>query len=523
MPITKDTVASTGLDPSLISRLTSQLHSTSGESVEVVSPIDLIHLASVPESNIDDVITAFASARMAQHAWAKRPLQERTSILLRLHDLLLQRRDEILDVVQWETGKARRDALEELLDVCVNARHYARDAQRLLSPRRRRGALPFVVGAEERRLAKGVVGIIAPWNYPLSMAASDAIPALIAGNSVVLKPDDKTLLTALWIVDLMHEAGVPKDVFQVVVGDGLKLGKDFVEQCDYLMFTGSTRVGGILAAQCGQQLKGCSMELGGKNAMIVCDDIELDRAVTTAVRGCFANNGQLCVSMERMYVQRDIWDQFVPAFVDRVKSLKIEVGIGWGAEIGSLISAVHLQAVESLVQEATSKGATLLAGGRARPDLGPFAFEPAVLSEVSADMTICREETFGPVVSLYPFDSDDEAVRLANDTRYGLNASVLCRDIGRAKAIGEQLHSGTVNINEGYAAAWGTLGSPMGGMGDSGLGRRHGEDGLLKYTEAQTIAVQRALGYGPQFGLSDERWGELLSTAAGLMKRVGIK
>ena len=523
MAITVETVTETGLDPGLVSQLISQLHNTSGEVVEVVSPIDLRHLADVPESSIEDVITAFTSARMAQKAWADRPLKERTNILLRMHDLLLERRDEILDVIQWETGKARRDGLEELLDVCVNARHYARDAQRLLGPKRRRGALPLLVGAEERRIAKGVVGIIAPWNYPLSMAASDAIPALIAGNSVVLKPDDKTLLTALWIVDLMHQAGVPDDVFQIVVGDGLKLGKDFVEQCDYLMFTGSTRVGGILAAQCGQQLKGCSMELGGKNAMIVCDDIDLDRAVTTPVRRCFANNGQLCVPMERMYVQRDVWDRFVPAFVERVIALEIHIGVGWGAEIGSLISAAHLQAVESQVQEAVAKGATLLAGGRARPDLGPYAFEPAVLTDVTPDMIVCREETFGPVVSLYPFDSDEDAVRLANDTRYGLNASVLCSDIGRAKGIAQQLHSGTVNINEGYAAAWGTLGSPMGGMGDSGVGRRHGDDGLLKYTEAQTIAVQRALGYGPQFGLSDERWGDLLSTAVGLMKKVGMK
>jgi succinate-semialdehyde dehydrogenase/glutarate-semialdehyde dehydrogenase len=519
-----DTVTTgVGLDPALISRLTSKVRSTTDDFVEVISPITGTRLAEVPESSIEDVISTFAVAKLAQRSWAATPLRERTATLMRLHDLLLKTRDEILDVIQWETGKARRDALEELLDVCVNARHYARDAKRLLQPKRRRGALPILVGAEERRIPKGAVGIIAPWNYPLSMAASDAIPALIAGNSVVLKPDDKTLLTALWIVDLMHQAGVPEDVFQVLVGDGLKLGKDFVAECDYLMFTGSTRVGGILASQCGEQLKGCSMELGGKNAMIVCDDIDIDKAVTIAVRGCFANAGQLCVSMERMYIQRSVWDRFVPALVERVRSLNIQVGLGWGAEIGSLISEDHLRAVEQQIAEAVSKGATLLAGGRARPDIGPYAFEPALLADVTPEMTLCREETFGPVVSLYPFDTDDDAVYLANDTRYGLNSSVLCKDTNRGREIARQLHSGTVNVNEGYAAAWGTMEAPMGGMGDSGVGRRHGDDGLLKYTEAQTIAVQRALGYGPQFGMNDERWGELLVSAVGFMKKIGFK
>ena len=253
------------------------------------------------------------------------------------------------------------------------------------------------------------------------------------------------------------------------------------------------------------------------------NDIDIDKAVDIVIRACFANAGQLCVSMERIYIQRNVWDRFVPALTHKVGQLRLAVGVGWGAEVGSLISAEHLSNVENFVADAVSRGASVLAGGKARPDIGPFVYEPTVLTDVTEDMGVYREETFGPVVSLYPYNDDDAAVDAANDTDYGLNASVLCRDVSRAKQIGYELRAGTVNINEGYAAAWGATRAPMGGMGDSGLGRRHGDEGLLKYTESQTVAVQRALGYGPQLGLTDQRWGEVLSTVVGLFKRVGIK
>jgi succinate-semialdehyde dehydrogenase/glutarate-semialdehyde dehydrogenase len=519
----KTSVADQVLDPELVAELTAPLQTSSRRVIDVITPVNGQLLASVPESTREDVVDSFAAARLAQRSWAGTSISERKSIMLRLHDLLLAHRDEILDLAQWETGKARRDALEEVLDVCINARHYARDAQRLLQPKRHRGAFPLIVGVEERRLPKGVVGIIAPWNYPITLAASDAIPALMAGNTVVLKPDSQTLLTALWLVGLMHRAGVPEDAIQVVAGSGSALGKTIVAESDYLMFTGSTRVGSILAAQCGEQLIGCSMELGGKNAMVVTEDIDIDKAVDIVVRGCFANAGQLCVSMERLYVQREVWDRFVPALTERVEQLQLAVGVGWGAEMGSLISAEHLANVENYVTDAVSRGATVLTGGQPRPDVGPFVYEPTILTDVTEEMALCREETFGPVVSLYPYDEDEAAIDAANDTVYGLNAAVLCRNKSRAKQIAVQLRAGTVNINEGYAATWGATRAPMGGMGDSGLGRRHGDEGLLKYTEVQTIAVQRALGYGPQFGLSDQRWGEVLSSVVGLFKRVGLK
>ena len=493
------------------------------QRLTVLAPFDGLPLVDLPLADEHDVESAMGALRRGQSAWAARALGDRCAVLLRFHDLVLARREEILDIVQWETGKARKDAMEEVLDVLITSRHYARDARRLLRPRRHRGAFPLAVGVVQLQHPKGVVGVLSPWNYPLSLAASDAIPALIAGNAVLLKPDVQTTLSALWAVDLLIEAGLPEDVMRIVPGEGPVVGPMVIDRADYVMFTGSTRVGREVAARCGQRLIGCSLELGGKNAMIVRADADPDHAAEIAVRACFSNSGQLCISMERLYVHRDVHDAFVAAFVDRVHRMRLDPGTGWGADMGPLISARQRDRVLGHISDAVSRGATVLAGGRSRPDVGPFYVEPTVLAGVTEDMIVCDEETFGPVVAVYPVSSDEEAIRLANDTAYGLNASVVTRDRARGRTIAQRLHAGTVNVNEGYAPAWGSIRAPMGGMGDSGLGRRHGDEGLLKYTESQTIATQRFLGFGAPAGWSDQRWGETVAVALGAMKRLGLK
>lgn len=469
------------------------------------------------------VAEAFARARASQAAWAALPVQERAAIVLRFHDIVARRRNEILDLLQREAGKARRDALEEVLDVLIAARHYARDAPRLLTDRRVRGAIPLVVGAEIRHIPWGVVAVIAPWNYPLTLTASDAIPALLGGNSVVVKPDEQTSLTALWVLERFREAGLPDGVLQAVLGPGDVVGPWVVDEADYVMFTGSTRVGRIVAAACGKRLIPCSMELGGKNAMVVRADADPERAAEIAVRASFANAGQLCISMERIYVNESIHAAFTAAFVRRTMALRLGTRIGWGSDVGSLISARQLARVQEHVDDAVSRGAVVLTGGRARPDIGPFFFEPTILEGVTEGMAVCDEETFGPVVAIHAVASDAEAVRRANDTDYGLNASVVGRDRRAARRVARQLKAGTVNVNEGYAAAWGSVRAPMGGMGQSGLGRRHGDEGLLKYTQSQSIVTQRALGFGAPAGWTDERWGSVLVSAVTAMKRLGLK
>lgn len=491
--------------------------------IEARAPFTGEVIATLAESDREQVVIAFARGRIAQQRWAQVPVRERSRIVLAFHDLVAERRNEILDILQREAGKARRDAMEEVLDVLITARHYGRDAPRLLEDRRVGGAIPLLVGAQVRHIPWGVVAVISPWNYPLTLTASDAIPALIAGNAVVIKPDDQTSLTALWVRDLFVEAGLPTDVLQVVLGRGDVVGPWVIDEADYVMFTGSTRVGRIVAARCGERLIPCSMELGGKNAMIIRADADPERAAEIAVRASFANAGQLCISMERIYVNRAVSDDFVAAFVRRTQALRLGTQIGWGSDVGSLISSRQLARVQAHVDDAVGKGATVLAGGRARPDIGPFFYEPTILRGVTEGMVLCDEETFGPVVAVHVVDSDAEAVALANDTEYGLNASVVGRDRRAAQRVARQLRAGTVNVNEGYAAAWGSVRAPMGGMGQSGLGRRHGDEGLLKYTQPQSIVTQRALGFGAPAGWSDERWSEVLVSAVTAMKRLGLK
>jgi succinate-semialdehyde dehydrogenase/glutarate-semialdehyde dehydrogenase len=293
--------------------------------------------------------------------------------------------------------------------------------------------------------------MITPWNYPLTLPLSDAIPALLAGNGVVLKPDHQTPFSALCALKLLFDAGLPRDLFQVVIGDGPSVGGAIIENADFVMFTGSTATGKLVAEKAAARLIGFSAELGGKNPMIVLDDAPLSRAVQGAINASFSNAGQLCMSIERLYVQDSIYDTFVPGFVDAVKGLSMGIQRDFSAKIGSLISAEQLEKVSGHVNDAVSRGATVLAGGKHRPDIGPYVFEPTVLENVTEDMLLCRGETFGPVVAIYRFHSDDEAVALANDTTYGLNASVWGSP-KRARALARQI-VGHARVGDGSRGA----------------------------------------------------------------------
>ncbi|WP_181765666.1 succinic semialdehyde dehydrogenase [Streptomyces albidus (ex Kaewkla and Franco 2022)] len=480
-------------------------------------------LADLPEATPEDVSTAFDRAREAQRSWAAKPVRERAAVLLRFHDLVLKRQNEVLDLIQLETGKTRLHAHEEVQAVSVAARHYGRRAAAYLRPKRHTGAIPVLTKVTELRHPRGVIGQIAPWNYPLELSVGDALPAFVAGNAVVMKPDTETALSALWARRLLIEAGLPQDVWQIVIGDGPVVGPAVVERGDYVSFTGSTRTGRGVAQQAAARLVGCSLELGGKNAMIVLPDADLDKAAAGAVRGCFSSAGQLCISIERLYVHESVADAFTERFVARTKEMKLGAGLAFGADMGSLVSDQQLETVTRHVSEAVAKGAKVLAGGRARPDIGPLFHEPTILDGVEAPMAVCSEETFGPVVSVYRFKDDDEAVELANSTSYGLNSSVWGGNGRRARELAARLRTGTVNVNEGYAAAYGSVQSPMGGMGESGLGRRHGSEGILKYTEPQTVAHQRVMPMAPSFGMNDEKYAAFMSVSLKALKALRFR
>ncbi|MCX4091872.1 succinic semialdehyde dehydrogenase [Nocardia sp. alder85J] len=471
-------------------------------------------LGAVPVGTAEDVAAAVATARTAQRQWARRPVRERATVFERYRALLVAERDRLMDVIQAETGKARWAAQEEIIGMIFAARYFARVAPKLLAPHKVPGAFPVLNRASVRHQPKGVVGVIAPWNYPMLLAIGDAVPALLAGNAVVVKPDSQTPYSALINVDLLRRAGLPEGLLQVVPGPGAVVGSAIVDACDFLMFTGSSTTGATLAQQCGRRLIGFAAELGGKNPMIVTRGADLGKAAKAAVRACFSNAGQLCISIERLYVEQAVAEEFTAKFTAAVRAAKLGAAYDFSTDIGSLISAAQLETVTKHVADAVSKGATVLTGGNARPDLGPLFFEPTVLADVTDEMECGRNETFGPLVSIYPVADVEEAIARANDSEYGLNASVWAGSSAEGEAIAARLRTGTVCVNEGYAPAWGTTAGPMGGMGVSGVGRRHGPDGLLKFTEAQSVVVTRLFTLDAPYGISQSAWQPALMTMA---------
>ncbi|WP_280196216.1 succinic semialdehyde dehydrogenase [Nocardia farcinica] len=492
-------------------------------TVEMFAPATGRKIADLPQSATADIERAFATARAAQREWARRPVRERVAVLRRLHDIVLAEQDTILDIVQTETGKSRAHAFDEVADVAVNARYYASVAERLLAPRKPRGVMPVLTQVDVLHRPKGVVAVISPWNYPLALAASDALPALVAGNSVIARPDNQTALTALWAIDAAERAGLPKGLWQAVLGRGSVIGGEVIARADYVDYTGSSATGRTIAQQAGERLIGYSLELGGKNPLLVLDDADVTRAAKIAVRACFASAGQLCESIERIYVHEAVHDRFVEEFVGHVRSIRLGGALDYSADMGSLTFQRQLDTVRAHVDDAVAKGATVLAGGRARPDLGPYFYEPTVLTDVTEEMTVYREETFGPVVSIYRVADEDAAVEAANDTPYGLNASVWTRDAERGRRVAARIRAGSVNVNEGFIAAWGSADAPSGGLGISGNGRRHGPEGLLKYVDTQTIAVQRVLPIAPLPGMSEQLWAKTMTLYLGVMKKLRQK
>jgi succinate-semialdehyde dehydrogenase/glutarate-semialdehyde dehydrogenase len=509
------------VEASRLTALAARVHTLGErEQMEIENPVTGRPLGYVPRCTPEDVDAAVRRAREAQASWRETSFDQRRAILLRFHDLILDRQAEMLDVIQLESGKARRHAYEEILDAAIVARYYARSAERHLRTTRRRGAFPVFTATWEHHHPVGVVGVIAPWNYPLTLSISDAVPALAAGNGVVMKVDSQTPFSALEGVALLEEAGLPPGLINVVTGSGAELGPELIGRVDYVMFTGSTEVGRQVASQAAERLIPSSMELGGKNAMIVLDDANMTRTVEGAERALFSNSGQLCISIERLYVHEAIAEEFTRRLVERMGEMKLGCSLGYGDDMGSLISKKQLETVREHVEDAVEKGATVLAGGNARPDIGPYFHEPTLLGDVREGMTLFADETFGPVVALSTFATEEEAIERANASDFGLNFSVWTGDTERGRRIAKRLQAGTVNVNEGYIATWGSVDSPMGGMKASGLGRRHGAEGIRKYTESQTVSVQRGVPIAPPPMVPQRLWTRGITLGLRALRRL---
>ncbi|MBF0671594.1 MAG: aldehyde dehydrogenase family protein [Salinibacterium sp.] len=486
-------MAGSQLTPEVIADLVPDLTATSGDTADVMAPFTGEVLHALPLSTVDDVRDAAERARLAQLTWQHAGFAHRRRVLLKAHDLLLERRQLLLDAVQSETGKTRGQAFEEVFQAANVTRYYALTAQRVLRPESRRSAIPVVVTTQVDVRPKGVVGVITPWNFPLSLSIMDVIPALAAGNGVVQKADHQGALSILASRRAFIDAGVPAELWQVVAGPGAEIGTAVTDVADYVCFTGSTATGRTVAKRAAERLVGVSLELGGKNPLLVLDDVTPEKAAADAAYACFSSMGQLCVSIERIIVHSAVADDFIDAFVRRVEALSIGPAYDYTTDAGSLALPSQLETVQRHVDDALAKGATLLTGGRALPHLGPLFYAPTVLTDVTPEMECHSNETFGPVVSISIVDSEEEAIVAANDTEYGLNASILSGSIRRAHRVASALESGSVNINEGYRATFSAIDAPMGGAKQSGLGRRNGPEGLLRFVEQRTVSANTGI------------------------------
>jgi succinate-semialdehyde dehydrogenase/glutarate-semialdehyde dehydrogenase len=464
-----------------------------------------------------EVQDAVARAHLAQPAWQAIGARKRLAIIAKFQQLLNESKQHIAGVITSEAGKPVAEALlTEVLVVLDAARFLLKETYGFL----RDQPLPhgnLATKAKSGRLIRGpygVIGIISPWNYPFSIPATETLAALAVGNAVVLKPSELTPLSALELAALLHGAGVPEGVFQVVIGEG-PAGAALIESgIDKLIFTGSVATGRRIAQAAAARLLPVVLELGGKDPMIVLDDADIDVASSGAVWGAFVNAGQACLSVERCYAHRSIYDAFVSACVAKTKRLGVGNGADPNTDVGPLIRERQLHTVEQHVEDARSRGARVVTGGERLSSLGPNYYAPTVLADVNHEMLVMREETFGPVLPVMSFGSDAEAVRLANDSEYGLAASVWTRDRDRGEKIACQINAGTVMVNDALSC-FGISEAPHGGVKASGIGRTHGRFGLeevvrTKYLDVDLLPrVKKSWWYGAGAGLSEAAGGFL--------------
>jgi succinate-semialdehyde dehydrogenase/glutarate-semialdehyde dehydrogenase len=451
-------------------------------------------LGRAPLTMPEDVARAVGRARDAQGAWSQRSFRERGLLVMKAREIILSELEEIALLMSRETGKPVAEAIMmEIAPTLDLMQYFARKSARLLRPRRISVGQYGLMGRSSYEIYKplGVIGIISPWNFPWSTPLDSVAMALLAGNAVVLKPSELTPLTGLKIQDIFERAGLSDGLLQVVTGDGSTGAALVGAGVDKIIFTGSVATGKRVAEAAAKYLTPVVLELGGKDPMIVLDDANIPNAARGAVWGAFANAGQSCASVERCYVHESIAEPFIAGVVAETRRLRQGAGTDPNVDLGSMTSERQLLTVQRHVDEAIDKGATALTGGDRLPETsGPF-FQPTVLINVNPEMDIMREETFGPVLPIMTFKTDDEAVRLANDSIYGLTASVWSSNIGRGKRLAERIDAGTVTVNEVlYTHA--IASTPWGGVKQSGFGRTHGRAGLLGLVSAQHIHVNRA-------------------------------
>lgn len=461
--------------------------------LELRSPVTLEPTGTLVCANREDVDAAVARARAAQPAWAALSFKERAGYMQRMLQVLLDRQDYVVDTVIKETGKARGDAYNmEVFAACDALCYYAKRTEQFLKPQKKRIHGLLGIAKQLRIVYKplGVIGIITPWNGPFILGLNPAVQALMAGNTVVIKGSEVTPYSTKLVEELFLEAGLPEGVCQVLLGDG-ETGAALCEaDIDKISFTGSVNTGRKIAEVCGRRLIPFTLELGGKDAMIVCEDADLDRAAAGALIGAYMNTGHYCCGTERVYVLASVYDEFLDKVLERARTLRQGPEHGASEDVGAIFWDRQLTIIEDHVRDAVDQGARVLIGGQRNERLNGLYYEPTVIVDVDHSMKIMREETFGPILGIQKVDSVEEALRLANDSEYGLNGNVWTRDKKKGFEIAQRIDTGSVSVND-MAMSYGVPEAPFGGVKNSGIGQVNGKQGLRGYCHAMPIVIDR--------------------------------
>ncbi len=462
--------------------------------LQISSTQTLEPMAEFEVATAEDVNAAVEVARKAQERWGALPIAQRTAVLQRALQALLEKQEEVMDLVVRETGKARQEALMMEVWAAADIMHfYAKNAARFLKPEslKLHGIMRFLKKAHVEYHPLGVVGVISPWNGPFILSMNPTVQALMAGNTVILKPSEVTPFSGRFVLDIFQAAGLPEGVLQVVLGDGETGAALTASSVDKISFTGSVDTGRLVGMACAQSLIPCSLELGGKDAMIVCADAEVEFAAAGAVGGSCLNSGHYCCGTERVYVVDSIADDFIERVVENTKALR--QGKDGEYDVGSVFWDKQMSIIESHMQDALDKGATVLVGGRRNPNLEGFYYEPTVIVDCTHDMDIIAEETFGPIVAIIRVKDEQEAIRMANDTRFGLGGNVWTKDSRRGARLAAQLKTGSGCVND-MTMTFGVPEAPFGGRKESGVSQVNGKKGLQNYCHAMPIIVDRLGG-----------------------------
>ncbi len=479
----------------------------------IKSPVTLESIGEFESATTEEVIAAVGRARKAQREWAQFSLADRAKVLWRWVDAIVERQDDIIELVMKETGKARNEAIAmEVMAPCMQISHYAKRGAKYLRTQKRRptGVMRFSKKVSLVYQPLGVIGLITPWNGPIALVTNPLAQAFMAGNAVVHKPSEVTPFSAILLEELTQSAGFPEDLYQVVQGDGATGAALIDSGVDKISFTGSVATGRKVGEACGRNLIPVTLELGGKDAMIVCADADLDRAADGAVRGSFFNSGHYCCGTERIYVPEPIYESFVEKVVAKTKALKQTEACD--GDVGAIFWDKQMDIIESHMADAKAKGAKVLVGGERDRSLPGYFFPPTVVVDVDHEMDLMRRETFGPVVAIQKVRDEQEAISLANDSDYGLSGNLWTRDLAKGEALAEQIVTGSVCVND-IAVTYGIPEAPFGGRKASGVGQVNGETGIRGYCHLHPIIIDT--GKKAQGGYPYTR-----ETAAGLQKLI---